>query len=32
VPAACMAVVGFDRPSGGGHWFNAVNDSGTVTR
>ena len=26
-----VAVVGFDRPSGGGHWFNAVNDDGTVT-
>lgn len=24
------AVVGFDREDGGGHWFNAVNDGGTV--
>jgi hypothetical protein len=24
------AIVGFDRRIGGGHWFNAVNDAGTV--
>lgn len=24
------AIVGFDRNSGSGHWFNAVNDGGTI--
>jgi hypothetical protein len=28
--AGSLAIVGFDRYSGGGHWFNAVNHDGTV--